>query len=1036
MRRFLSTSFTGDLLKKTGRCLLVVLFIIAIYTNAVAQSSAPVPDSEMKVKDYLGQALKLLNRNEPDQAESYVKLAQDQKESAVAYYYLCDIHEMHADWDSAIQAGERSVQLDPSFLPVYSLLITAYTKRGEWSKADKIRDKVQQADPAGSVATLKDLDESIANDSRANYLLVLLFLALGAAFLYPLLNTKTKAPSLPDNNDFRFSEIFIVSASVSCLFWLLFQSYSHSIWSFSPHIDPYLFTPAVKMCVFGNDGGIESFVLYVMLLAGMGLTLLLANLLLKLKNSNLYLGVFSGLFLLAAYYFYKISFIPPMYDMRDDISSTFPVIFVVLAIISFGAYFLYERFSLIIKIILVLLMAYASLVMIYPASLMDISYILYPALRMTEGTKIHEIYFQYDLFLSFIAYGWMKLNFSIDTFPYIGQVSYFVFFVASFFFADRLFKTKWLSVLFITALVLIRYYSIAAIGMSFLQITPLRLDLWIIPLMIAYYKGVHHWLVGTALGLLIIFHRNLGIIYTIAYAELLVVLFVLDAIPLLVEHQFVSGIGKLFVRHLRLNLKNILILLASVALCLILFKELFSPSVLIYRKIGVGMLRVSNISFYWYVPVMVSCLTVLLYRFRNKLGEQYSVTGMFILLLLVGNSMYFFGRSHESNIINISAILILALFVLFDILIYLSPKEEVAVTVTSIDKKNKKTVQKTTEKKTVFFSKRTAYISLPFLFLFLSGFYYSGTVSEKVGTQYDNFVASQYICPPITMQVDTSAVQQITTHSRNVFFLDFQNDFYYYYYGHYVPLGYFNPLESWIYRKELVDFMQDLLNKHYYIVYNARSYNDLTDYIPYLNYDHTRQQNDLVSLSKEDINLLLPATPSEILHAAIKDTVPKNGMDFPTVAIKNDFTIELLVKPTGPQTNNATILSNFNKTNQLTGLILQANSKVPGEYLFTYSNGQIMPAIYFPLQADQWNYLTIVISKTVMKVYNNGKLVSNYAVPGSLPIVYGDTPLTIGNAPTRDAHFSGYIQEVKISNGNIDEATIMNNWQNIQTALK
>src|ERR1700749_716026 len=144
MHRFLLTSFMGDLLKKIGRCFLVVLLIIAVYTNAVAQSSAP---DSMKVKEYLGQALKLLNRNEPDQAESYVKLAQDQKESAVAYYYLCDIYEMHADWDSAIQAGEKSVKLDSSFLPVYNLLITAYTKRGEWSKADKIRDKVQQADP-------------------------------------------------------------------------------------------------------------------------------------------------------------------------------------------------------------------------------------------------------------------------------------------------------------------------------------------------------------------------------------------------------------------------------------------------------------------------------------------------------------------------------------------------------------------------------------------------------------------------------------------------------------------------------------------------------------------------------------------------------------------------------------------------------------------------------------------------------------------------------------------------------------------------
>jgi tetratricopeptide (TPR) repeat protein len=1034
MLRSLLPSLTENLFKKTGRCLLVIICVIACYTNVAAQSAAPVSDADLKMREYLQQALKLLNNNELDQAKSYIKMAEAQKENVGEYYYLCDIYGIEDEWDSAIVAGEKAIQLDSSYLPTYSILIVAYQKEGKWNKAEKIRSKVQQGDTNGSsVEPLKDLDESISNDNRAKILLTLLLLALGAALLYPLLTTKDKIHSLTENNNFRFSGILVVSASVSCLFWLLFESHTHWIWSFNPRVDPFLLTPVVKACVFGNDG-IESFVLYVLMLACMGTTLLLANLLLKLKNKNIYPGVFAALFLFAAYYFYKINFVPPMYDLGEDPGAAFPAIFVLLAILSFGGYFLYDKFSLAIKIILVLLIGYASLVMIYPASPIDLSYILYPALRLLHGTTIHEIYFQYDFMLSFLAYGWMKLNFSIDTFPYIGQVSYFLFFVASFFFADRLFKSKWLSVLFVTALVLIRYYAIAAIGMSFLQITPLRLDLWIIPLMIAYYKGVHHWLVGVVLGLLIIFHRNLGIIYSVAYVELVILLFVFDTIPLMIGHQFASGIGKLFVRHFKLNIKNVLILLASVALCLILFKEIFSPSALIYRKVGVGMLRISSFSFYWYVPVMIGCLSVLIYRFREKLGEQYSVTGMFILLLLVGNSMYFFGRSHESNVINISAILIFALFVLFDILIYLSPKEETAVIVTVVDKKNKK--QKTEKKKTVFFSKRTAYISLPFLFLFISGFYYSGTVAEKAATQYDNFIASQYICPPLPMPIDTTAIQHITANSPNVFFLDLENDFYYYYYGHYTPLGYFNPLESWIYRKDLLDLTQDLLNKHYYVVYDANKFNEFIDYIPYLDYDHSRQENSMVALSKDGVQLLLPADTTSLFHRAFADTVSGNGMAFTNVPVKNDFTIQFLVKPIGTQSQNATILGDFNKVNPLTGFTVQANTAVPGQYLFSFSNGQVLPVVYFQLENDQWNYVTLVINNETMKVYNNGRLVGNSNVSGGLPIANSDLPLTIGNTENRDGHFSGYVREVQIDTGNINEATITDNWKKLQAALQ
>jgi len=1012
----------------------VLAFLCLLFSTAVTAQAPVASDADVKMQQYNQRALTLLNNNKLDEAVPIIEKALAIKDNASSHYYLCHVYAVENEWSKSVKEGEKAISMQPDFLPAYSDLLYAYTKTGEWKKAEGIREQVKKSDNNGSTnEILKTLDSSLANETRAKIILALFFLALGAAFLYPLFSaSKVNGDRLPLADGPRISNIILVSGSVCCLFWLMFEASTQLIWSFNPRMDAMLFTPTVRLFIFERDG-IESFVLYGLSLGCMGVTLVLANLLLKLQNRSIYFGVFTVLFLVCAYYFYSIDFIPPMYAPGgEEGASKFPLIFGALAALCFGSYFLYKRLSIVIKIVMVFLIAYTTLVMILPSSLVDLSFILYPAMRMMYGAKIPDIYFQYDLLLSFIAFVWMKLNYSIETFPYLGQVSYFIFFVGIFFFSDRYFKAKWLSVLFILSLLIIRYYAIWEVGAGIFQVTPLRLDLWFIPLILAYRKGIHHWAVGLSLGLLIMLHRNLGIIYAGAYVELVLLLLVFDLVALRAKDQFTGAyIRDTFMNHVRLNVKNALMLVGSVALCFILFKEMFSPSALIYRQIGVGMIRISQFSFYWYVPVMMGCLAVILYRFRDKLGERYSVGGMFTLLLAVGNCMYFFGRSHENNIINISALLILAIFILFDSLIYLSPQKEAALPPPQ-KANNRKEANASVEKdKNSFLTKRTAYVSLPFLFVFISGYYYSDRLTEKCDIQYNNFKESQYVCPLLPMSMDTAAIRHITANSPNVFFLEFNTDFYYYYFGNYEPHGYFNPMESWIYKKDLLDFMQDLLNKHYYVVYNIRKYSGYTEYVTGLDYNHSRQENDMVAISKENASLLLPA--GGLLHKAFTDTAAQNGLDFSQVDIKDNFSVEVIVKPIGLQSPNSTILNNFNRMNQLSGFTLQSSGS-PGQYVFAYGSGAGMPSLVFALEDNKWHYLVVSVTKDAVKIYDNGKLVSNVGT-GAAGYINSDIPLTIGNRATRDGHFNGYIREVKISQGNIDEATIAKNVQQTETAL-
>ena len=60
-------------------------------------------------------------------------------------------------------------------------------------------------------------------------------------------------------------------------------------------------------------------------------------------------------------------------------------------------------------------------------------------------------------------------------------------------------------------------------------------------------------------------------------------------------------------------------------------------------------------------------------------------------------------------------------------------------------------------------------------------------------------------------------IREITGNSRKVFFVD-KDDFAFYYYGGYAPVGYCNPFMTWIFTKDLTRYMQKLLDNGYYLV--------------------------------------------------------------------------------------------------------------------------------------------------------------------------------------------------------------------------
>jgi hypothetical protein len=348
---------------------------------------------------------------------------------------------------------------------------------------------------------------------------------------------------------------------------------------------------------------------------------------------------------------------------------------------------------------------------------------------------------------------------------------------------------KDLSYYLLAVLVLVKIYANFADPVFHFQTTPLRLDWWLLLVILTYEKGVYSKYIGLALGMLIVLHRTFGMIYAVCYLETVIFLMLVDLMKDIIHGNPLKSNLK---KHLRHSIVNLSVIALSSGLSALMFgASLESAS--IYQKIGIGFLPISKISFYWYVPVVLSAASIYLLKLRSKLPEGYFTAGSFLILLSVGNSIYFFGRSHENNIINISGSLIFALFMLFDLLSfkYTCPKGNRTFT-------------------------RLSIVFLPNILLLLLLFYYSERIYTVSEHKLNNMKKLQFIYP-MPYSFDSKQISELTKGSPNVYFVG-KDDFYYYYYGGYVPRGRFSPYGAWIYKKELVDFMQVLLDKGYYIV--------------------------------------------------------------------------------------------------------------------------------------------------------------------------------------------------------------------------
>lgn len=598
--------------------------------------------------------------------------------------------------------------------------------------------------------------------------------------------------------------ILLISTFSSLILYKLFFVFSKMIWSMNLKVDLNSLSSQIYSWVVlpGQRDGIETYVLYILVFICIALTIFLVWVFNYLKKFNKYILIFFLFILNLSTFFYysKIGFYPPMSNRARGI-----VPYVLMVITMFILFFLIKvsnRKEKIASFLIIIFLLPVCFIATSPISFTDYSYIFAPALRILNHFEIKDIYFQYDILLSLIAALWMKLNINLNLFQTVGQFSFYVLFLASFFFSKRFFINKNLSFYLLVALVLVKIYALIHDPVLVFQVTPLRLDWWLLIFILSFTNGIYSKLVGIFLGLLIIFHRTFGLIYTIGYLEIISVLFLIDYFSDKLSFSFLLI---KFKKHFLISLPNIILLVISFITSSLLFGKTSLEASSIYQKIGIGFMPISEVSFYWYFFVLVSATFVLLIKKRNKLLPNYFNSSLFLIALSVGNSIYFFGRSHEHNIINISASLIFVLYLFFDLILdFCTIKKGFLSTI-----------------------KKILLVLFPISFILLIIFFYSAEILTKSQIQFKNLQKHQFVYPISinSNSLDIDKVKKLTNFSNKVYFIG-DSDFYYYYYGNYIPLGRYSPYLSWVYKSDMQNFMQDLLNKGYYIVSPPKMYDE------------------------------------------------------------------------------------------------------------------------------------------------------------------------------------------------------------------
>jgi hypothetical protein len=455
--------------------------------------------------------------------------------------------------------------------------------------------------------------------------------------------------------------LLLASLSVGWLAWRVFFHFAPALWARQFPVDLSTVTPWA-LPAFDDADGAEPFGLLALVISATALVCALSHVLRsadrRVRGAAVLLCL-AGSFLFAR----QFSFTLPLPAVGPSLAKNCVVVAAAVAVSSLLGWG--RRHGRTLSVATALLLVPVAFLPSNPVSVNDASAILAPGLRLLNGVSPAHVYMQYDYALSLIVEGWLWLGGDPAGFYFITALSFYALLVGLFVLARRWLLQPGLAGPLLVAVIIVRIYAVRGEAVAVPQIGPMRLDLWILPVALALRFGLRHWTVAAVLGLMCIFSRSIGVLYLGGYALALGADFLASRLavgkgsraPLLRELRALS----------RTVAPGVLIIVACIGIATAILGSPVSDAVLLYRKLGVGQSKVAEGSFYWWLLPLTALTGGLAFSKRAELGEKRGGAALLMVALLISSSIYFFGRSHPHNLINLSAAFLTCCFLCLDL---------------------------------------------------------------------------------------------------------------------------------------------------------------------------------------------------------------------------------------------------------------------------------------------------------------------------------------------------------------------------------
>lgn len=275
----------------------------------------------------------------------------------------------------------------------------------------------------------------------------------------------------------------------------------------------------------------------------------------------------------------------------------------------------------------------------------DYSYLLAPAQKLLQGERLGSFYMQYNLISTVFSAPLLAFDVELHRIHLAFGILFALWLLLYGALAKEVLQKPTLVAAFLVALIAVRLVAIRGAPILYPQVSVNRLDLWV-PLVLALRKwGVFS--PRTAIAM------SLGFIADDFFGFLMLGLYVGFVVLHLIEHRTEWNALR------RTAAWSLGVPAFVIALHWLVFGSPLAPSATHYANIQLGFLPIEKSSLLWPVLLLFSAALPLVWA---RSGSQRAVDA---LLVFIGAAhlIYFYGRSHEHNLLNISGIWLFIAFV-------------------------------------------------------------------------------------------------------------------------------------------------------------------------------------------------------------------------------------------------------------------------------------------------------------------------------------------------------------------------------------